>query len=76
MGKRKFRRKENKISDIICSSDRFTIIGAVFDRKTGKYILTYQEPNNDEVLKCNGSKIYVETLFGQSDRSLRNYIKQ
>lgn len=67
---KKRKNRQNKITDIICSIDRFEIISIKLIRKTGQYRIEYQEPGNDDVLLIYGSKQYVETLYSHSGRKL------
>ena len=69
---KKRKNRKNKITDIICSIDRFQIINTDFNRKTGQYKIEYKEPSNDEILLIYGSKQYLETLYSHSGRKLIN----
>jgi|14_taG_2_1085336.scaffolds.fasta_scaffold23960_2 2-C-methyl-D-erythritol 4-phosphate cytidylyltransferase len=73
MIRKKFRKVELKISDVI-SSERCEIIGVTFNKKNGKYYIKYLEPNNDEVKTISGGKQYVETLFSSSNRNLKELL--
>jgi hypothetical protein len=73
MAKKKFRKRDYRIREVLLDTKRFDIIGVYFSASKGRYTVGYKCYPNEEILSTTGSKLYVEKLLKQSKRKLNPY---